>query len=125
MSEKRMQVGREGEAVLPDLAELCRIHEIGIDLIERSHDVDELLDRVMEEYEKRLSELPADALDARAKTARPESQQKLRALVMFATQATALREKAVASSELKKRAAMLEETNGRLTAALEEAERAR
>jgi len=120
-----MSVGRKGEPVLPDLAELCRIHEIGIDLIERSHDVDELLDRVLEEYEKRLSELPADALDARQATTRPESQQKLRALVMFATQATALREKAVAASELKRRAAMLEEANARLTAALGEAERAR
>ncbi|HEX4823410.1 MAG TPA: histidine kinase dimerization/phospho-acceptor domain-containing protein [Candidatus Polarisedimenticolaceae bacterium] len=120
-----MHVGLEGEPVLPDLAELCRIHEIGIDLIERSHDVDELLDRVLEEYEKRLSELPADALDARQASAPPESQQKLRALVMFATQATALREKAVAASELKRRAAMLEEANGRLTTALEEAERAR
>jgi len=42
---------------LPDLAELCRIHEIGLDLIGRSHDVDELLDRVLDEYESRLKEL--------------------------------------------------------------------
>jgi serine/threonine-protein kinase RsbW len=120
MAEKRSKTMREGEAsgIVPDLAELCRIHEIGIDLIERSHDVDDLLDRVLEEYEKRLSDLPADALDARSAAPRPESLQKLRALVMFATQASALKEKAVAAGELKRRAAMLER-------ALEEAEHAR
>jgi len=112
-------------ADVPDLAELCRIHEIGIDLIGRSHDVDELLDRVLEEYEKRLSELPSDALDARSDAKQPGSLQKLRALVMFATQASALREKAVAASELKRRASMLEDANVRLKAALEEAEHAR
>lgn len=122
-----MQVERSGDAkgLVPDLAELCRIHEIGIDLIERSHDVDDLLDRVLEEYEKRLSDLPADALDTRSGTPRPESQQKLRALVMFATQASALREKAIVASELRRRAGMLEDTNSRLTAALDEAEQAR
>jgi signal transduction histidine kinase len=127
MSEKSVKsrsVGATGD-IIPDLAELCRIHEIGLDLIGRSHDVDELLDRVLEEYERRLQELPSDALDARAKAPHPESLRKLRALVMFATQASALKEKAVVASELKRRAAMLEEANARLVAALDEAERAR
>jgi len=111
--------------ILPDLAELCRIHEIGLDLIDRSHDVEELLDLVLAEYERRLQELPSDALDARAAVPQPESLRKLRALVMFATQASALKEKAVIASELKRRAAMLEEANARLETALDEAERAR
>ena len=110
---------------LPDLAELCRIHEIGLDLIGRSHDVDELLDRVLEEYEARLQDLPSDALDARSGRPHPESLRKLRALVMFATQASALKEKAVAASEIKRRAEMLEDANTRLVAALNEAERVR
>jgi len=38
----------ETETILPDLAELCRLHEVGLDLIERSHDLDELLDRVID-----------------------------------------------------------------------------
>ena len=92
--------------LVPDLAELCRIHEVGLDLIERSHDVDELLNRVLEEYERRLRELPGDALDGRAGKPSAESVRKLRALVMFATQAAALKEKAVAASELKRRATM-------------------
>ena len=116
---------RGSREVIPDLAELCRIHEVGLDLIERSHDVDDLLNRVLEEYERRLRDLPGDALDGRAGKPSPEGLRKLRALVMFATQAAALREKAVAASELKRRAAMLEEANVRLATALAEAERAR
>jgi len=116
---------RGGREVIPDLAELCRIHEVGLDLIERSHDVDELLTRVLEEYERRLRELPGDALDGRAGKPSPESVRKLRALVMFATQAAALKEKAQAASELKRRAAMLEDANARLASALREAESAR
>jgi signal transduction histidine kinase len=127
MSEKSMKTRTAGASgdIIPDLAELCRIHEIGLDLIGRSHDVDELLDLVLAEYERRLQELPSDALDARAAAPQPESLRKLRALVMFATQASALKEKAVVASELKRRAAMLEVANARLVAALDEAERAR
>jgi signal transduction histidine kinase len=108
---------------LPDLAELCRIHEIGLDLIEKSHDLDELLDRVLEEYQTRLAALPHDALDERSVSPQPESLRKLRGLVMFATQAAALKEKAMAALELKRRAAMLEESNARLVVALDETER--
>jgi PAS domain-containing protein len=120
----RAATGWTGET-LPDLAELCRIHEIGLDLIGRSHDVDELLDRVLDEYESRLEALPSDALDERVGGPQPESVRKLRGLVMFATQAAALKEKAVVAGELKRRAAMLEESNARLVAALDEAERSR
>ena len=120
----KLKRGQSRGDSLPDLAELCRIHEIGLDLIGRSDDVDDLLDRVLEEYETRLQDLPSDALDARSNP-RPESAKKLRALVMFATQASALKEKAIAAGELRRRAAMLEHTNARVTAALEEAERAR
>lgn len=113
------------ETAVPDLAELCRIYEVGLDLIERSHDVDDLLGRVLDEYEARLCELPADALDGRAGAHEVEGQKKLRALVMFASQAAALKEKALAAAELKRRAAELETINARLAQALEDAERAR
>jgi len=114
---KREAAGNAGET-LPDLAELCRIHEIGLDLIERSHDVDELLDRVLDEYESRLKDLPSDALDARSTAPHPASLGKLRGLVMFATQAAALKEKAIVAGELKRRAAMLEAANSRLDGVL-------
>jgi anti-sigma regulatory factor (Ser/Thr protein kinase) len=124
MSENktRAAVGLTGET-LPDIAELCRIHEVGLDLISRSHDVDELLDRVIDEYESRLRALPSDALDARSEAPHPDSVRKLRGLVMFATQAAALKEKATFTGELKRRAAMLEEANARLVAALDDAKR--
>lgn len=114
---KRAAGDATGE-ILPDLAELCRIHEIGLDLIGRSHDVDELLDRVLDEYESRLKELPFDALDARSGAPHPDSLGKLRGLVMFATQAAALKEKAILAGELKRRAAMLEAANTRLDGVL-------
>jgi len=116
--------GTEGGSV-PDLVELCRIHEIGLDLIGRSHDVDELLDRVLDEYESRLAALPSDALDPRGGDPHPESARKLRGLVMFATQAAALKEKAVLARELKSRAGALEQANTRLVAALDEAKASR
>ncbi len=124
-SEATRAAGRGKGEDLPELAELCRIHEIGLDLIGRSHDLDELLDRVLDEYERRLQDLPLDALDARSGGPSQDSVRKLRGLVMFAAQATALKEKAVAAGELKRRAAMLEEANTRLVAVLEEAERSR
>jgi PAS domain-containing protein len=117
-TESSKAAWRGGRELIPDLAELCRIHEVGLDLIERSHDVDELLTRVLEEYEKRLRELPGDALDGRAGKPSPESVRKLRALVMFATQAAALREKAVAASELKRRAEEAESHRARLDGVL-------
>jgi len=122
-NERRQAVDIETGESLPDLAELCRIHEIGLDLIDRSHDLDELLDRVLEEYQTRLAALPSDALDERSGSPQPESLRKLRGLVMFATQAAALKEKAMAALELKRRAAMLEESNARLVVALDETER--
>jgi hypothetical protein len=33
-----------------ELRELGRVHDVSLDLIERSHDLDSLLDRVLDEY---------------------------------------------------------------------------
>jgi signal transduction histidine kinase len=101
------------ENEVPDLAELCRVHEVGLDLIGRSDDLDDLIDRVLDEYEQRLAGLPGDAF-ARGGPASPEAARKVRALVMFASQAAALREKAQASARLRERAAALESANARL-----------
>ena len=103
---------------VPDLAELCRIHDVGLELIECSDDLDQLLDRVLEEYERRLAELPGEALDGRTTAAGVDSQRKLRALVMFATQASALRAKALAADEIRRRADAVEAGNARLNGVL-------
>lgn len=115
----------ERARAMPDLAELCRIHDIGIELIERSHDLDELLDRVLEEYEQRLREIPDAALTA--DDAPDEARSKLRALVMFARQAAALKEKATAATALRRHAEVLEQVNVELqqTVAREELARRR
>ena len=95
----------------PDLAELCRIHDVGLELIACSDDLETLLDRVLDEYERRLADLPGEALDARTGEAGAEAQRKLRALVMFATQASALRAKALAADEIRRRADAAEAAN--------------
>jgi len=102
--------------IMPDLAELCRIHDVGVELIEHSHDLDDLLNRVLAEYERRLADLRHDTLDGE-----PEDKgeaQKLRALVMFASQATALKQKAMAAEELRLRAEELERLNEQLNEGL-------
>ena len=105
-------------AAIPDLAELCGVHDIGMDLIERCADVDQLLDRVLEEYERRLADLPGAALDARLGLTDPVAARKLRALVMFASQAAALKEKAEAASEMRERSRELEQVHSHLAGVL-------
>ncbi len=111
--------------VQPDLAELCRVYDVGLHLIERSHDLEELLDGILDEYERRLAELPNDALDRRRFQDSDTAASKLRALVMFATQAAALKQKAAAAGELKHRAQALADANAQLESALSEAQTAR
>ncbi len=114
------ETSAEVEGILPDLAELCRVYDVGLEMIERSHDPGELLDRILDEYEKRLAELPGEALDGREAPISRDSAKKLRALIMFATQATALKEKAVAAADQRLRARALEEAKAQLETALEE-----
>lgn len=108
-----------------ELADLCRLHDVGLDLIARIDDVDDLLDRVLEEYERRLADLPSDAFDATAERRGRVAEAKLRSLVMFATQAAAVKEKARAAAEIRARAEALEAANRRLAAALDTAEASR
>jgi signal transduction histidine kinase len=41
--------------LLPDFNELCRVHDVSPELIERSEDLDDLLERILAEYEARLA----------------------------------------------------------------------
>ena len=114
----------EHESVLPDLADLCKIYDVGLELIERSHDIDDLLDRVLDEYQRRLGDLASEALDPEGGPPNPASAKKLRGLVMFASQAVALKARASAAAELKRKADDLAEVNARLRQALADADTA-
>jgi signal transduction histidine kinase len=105
---------------LPDLAELCRIHDVSVDLINCSDDPEELMDRVLEEYEARLGDIPVSALDPQSDTLEIEDRRKLRALVMFAAQAAALKEKAVAAAQVRSWAEEQQRLNLELQRALEQ-----
>jgi PAS domain-containing protein len=127
MSDKgqsRTGSGPSYEAVLPNLAELCRIHNVGLEMIEHSHDMDELLERVLEEYERRLEALADETLGHGSPQSYEEAQ-KLRALIMFATQAAALMDKAEASTELRRWADQLQRMNEELERSLVEQARVR
>ena len=110
------------ETIMPDLAELCRIHEVSLELIHKSHDVDELLDGVLEEYERRLREMSADTLADASGPISVEEAKKLQALIMFAGHAVALKEKAAAATELRQRSEELERLNAELERTLAQEE---
>lgn len=111
--------------VLPHVADLCRNHEIGLELLERSADLDAFLDRVLDEYEGRIAELTPDALDGRTGPKSADAGSRLLALVMFASLAAAIRDRAEVSKALSDRASGLERINADLETALAEAQRAR
>ncbi len=101
-------------ALLAALEELGRVHDVALEMIDRSGDVDALLGRVLDELERRLDEIPSDALDSRrAPDARGHGDPKLRGLVMFTGQAVRLLARARATAALGRRARELEEALGR------------
>jgi signal transduction histidine kinase len=108
-----------------EIQELGRVHDVALDMIERSHDLDGLLDRILDEYEVRLRDLPGQALGEGYGALSPAAAGKLRALVMFAAEAAALKQKAAVAGELRSRAGALAEANASLALALTDAEAAR
>jgi signal transduction histidine kinase len=108
-------------AVRPDLVELCRTHDVSLDLIDSCEDLDRLVDRILDEFETRLKDLPVEALDPRAGTASEATLTRLRSLMLFASQAAALRTKAEAAAELRLHTEALERSNRQLEAALADA----
>lgn len=99
------------QALLADLRELCACHELDTGLIEASRDLHELLDRVLDEYERRLAVLRSATTDL--PPAR-ETAAGLSALVDFASRAAALGERGEPARELRRRADELERLNGEI-----------
>lgn len=108
MSVMRNPSAEKGPADFYDLADLCRLHDVGLDLLARAENVDDLIEAILDEYERRLAELPADALD-RPATGDPRTIAKVRALVMFAAQASAIKAHAQSGSALRERNRRMEE----------------
>lgn len=99
---------RDAEAAPHDLAELCRLHDVSLDLLGRAHDVDDLIEAILGEYERRLKELPPDALD-RPDAGDSRTGAKVRALVRFAAQASAIQSQARSAADLRERNRRVEE----------------
>jgi len=87
---------------IQDLEELCKVHSISLELIRRSHNLDDLLDLVLDELEHRLAEIPGHALqnhDASRLDAKDSA--RVKALVTFTSQAVELKAKAEFNRELR------------------------
>lgn len=83
------------------LAELCRLYQVSLDLIRRCADSSQLVDAVLSEYEKRLLEIPtADFLAEPEKNRNLVEREKIRSLLMFATQAALLKDEADVRDEI-------------------------
>jgi signal transduction histidine kinase len=77
------------------LRELFRNYELSLELIQNAKNPDELLDQILEEYIKRFDEIPGTDLMATYESKNPSfNKEKLKSLIMFATQATMLKENA-------------------------------
>ena len=90
------------------IEELFRNYNVSTELIKRTPNLHELLDRVLIEYIKRLDEIPGkDLAHPTDETFSEFDREKLRSLIMFSSQAVLLKE----NSELFK---ALEEKNSQL-----------
>jgi PAS domain-containing protein len=87
-------VGPLSDDVIPDPEDLCRIHELSLEMLENIDDLDALLKRILDEYEKRLRDIPDAALGLEGEPVGVEGAKQVRALVMFASQAAAIKAKA-------------------------------
>jgi signal transduction histidine kinase len=89
------------EHSIQDLEELCKVHSISLELIRRSHSLDDLLDVVLDELENRLADIPGHAFRTHGEpTPAPRDTARLKALVTFTSQAAELKAKAVFNREL-------------------------
>ncbi len=95
--------------------DLCRIYEIGCNLIDKVNNKQELMDAILDEYIFRFDEMPGTDINKIARdNGDSEIRNKLKSLVMFATQAVALREKAILYKELELKNQQLIRTNEQL-----------
>jgi len=111
--------------VRAELEELCRLHDVGVDLIRRSDDVDQLMGAVLDELERRLEEIPRESLgNTLERDPSGGEDPRVRNLVRFATQAVALKARAEATEMLRRHARELEGANERLNESLRETDQA-
>lgn len=105
------------------LQELCRLYDISLDLIQRATTPDELVERILDEYIFRFEQIPGTDLTEERRPAGKVEKEKVRSLIMFATQAVGLKENAdvyeqlrLSNEELQRVTQELRETNRRLQA---------
>ncbi len=127
-SDPAVPAGRRRKAADPDelcaeLEDLCRLHDVSVELIRRSDDVEDLVQGVLDEFERRLESLPRESLgNTPAQDVEALDDPGLRTLRRFAGQAVALKTRAENTAMLRSHAEALEQANGRLREAAREAD---
>ena len=93
--------GRDEHGSIQDLEELCKVHSISLELIRRSHNLDDLLDVVLDELERRLAEIPGKSFGSGGEpSGSVRDNARVKALMTFASQAAELKVKAEFNHEL-------------------------
>ena len=91
------------------LEELCRIYHVSLDLIRKSTSPRDLLESILDEYIHRLDEIPGvDMISAQKNGSCYFEKEKIRSLVMFASQAVLLMESSEVYEELREKNEKLE-----------------
>jgi signal transduction histidine kinase len=92
--------------------ELNRNYNVNLELLEKSTNHQELLTAILDEYLRRLEELPGIDINAVLRQDKVDcNKEKINSLVMFATQATLLKEKAELYKKLDEKNDKLEQIN--------------
>jgi signal transduction histidine kinase len=102
-----------------ELEELCRLHDVSVELIERSDDAADLMVALLDEYERRLDALPVDSLgNTPEQDPAAGDDTRVRTLVRFASQAVALKQRAETVERLRRQTRELEESKVRAEQAM-------
>ena len=95
MENKNTELIKEKKELELKIAEFNRNYSTSIELLERSSDEKELLERILDEYILRLDEFDGiDLTNIDHSQVTDDKKEKFKSLVMFATQASILNEKA-------------------------------
>ncbi len=119
--------GGRYKGISPSMDDMGSIYDFGLTMIDKCVDSNELITLILDEYERRFNEMPTTAIVPKGDSTQEKwEKEKVKSLMMFATQAVSLKEKSLFIRQLKEKNHALKramEEQKRLEAELVEAER--
>ena len=90
--------------IVPQIEDLAGIYDIGLEMIDECADSEKLISLILDEYERRFNEMPGTPIVPISTNKRSGWEtKKIKALIMFATQAVMIKNKSILINELKKK----------------------